>query len=168
MTGLLVVTADGWLEGPAGRVRAALGRSGIATAKRERDGATPAGEFPLRALWYRPDRVALPITGLPALQITPGSGWSDDPADPAYNRPVTLPHAARHERLWRQDGLYDLLVPLGYNDDPPIPGLGSAIFLHCAHPDYRATEGCVALARADLLALLPRIGLETRIFVRPS
>jgi L,D-peptidoglycan transpeptidase YkuD (ErfK/YbiS/YcfS/YnhG family) len=149
-------------------VRAALGRGGVRPDKREGDGATPSGVFPLRSLWYRPDRLARPATALVCHPITPASGWSDDPGDPAYNQPVSLPHAARHERLWRDDGLYDLIVPLGYNDDPPVPGLGSAIFLHCAHPDYRPTEGCVALARDDLLELLKACGPETRLEVRPD
>jgi L,D-peptidoglycan transpeptidase YkuD (ErfK/YbiS/YcfS/YnhG family) len=148
-------------------VRAALGRGGVTTEKREGDGGTPAGIFPLRKVFYRPDRLAAPETALVCGPIAPDSGWSDDPADPAYNRPVALPHAMRHERLWREDGLYDLVVPLGYNDDPPVPGLGSAIFLHCAHPDYRSTEGCVAVARADLLELLRVCGPETRMEIRP-
>jgi L,D-peptidoglycan transpeptidase YkuD (ErfK/YbiS/YcfS/YnhG family) len=161
----LVVTGDGWLDGPTGRIRAALGRSGIALSKREGDGATPAGEFILREVWYRPDRVPLPETGLPVRSITPEDGWSDDPADPAYNRPVRLPHPFGHERLWREDGLYDLIVPLGYNDDPPVTGLGSAIFLHCARPDWGPTGGCVAVARDALVGLLLCCGPETRLRV---
>ncbi len=53
--------------------------------------------------------------------------------------------------LWRADHVYDLIVPLGYNDDPVVPGKGSAIFMHVAKPDYAPTEGCVALALPDLL-----------------
>jgi L,D-peptidoglycan transpeptidase YkuD (ErfK/YbiS/YcfS/YnhG family) len=142
-----------------------LGRSGVTGAKREGDGATPAGVFSLRALWYRADRLTAPVTGLPLHEILPDSGWSDDPADAAYNRPVLLPHAGRHERLWRDDRLYDLVVPLGYNDDPPVRGLGSAIFLHVARPDYGPTEGCVAIAREDLVRLLAGCGPETRIAI---
>jgi len=67
---------------------------------------------------------------------------------------VILPYPAGHERLWREDHVYDLIVALGYNDDPILPGRGSAIFLHVARPDYSPTEGCVACARDDLLALL--------------
>ena len=127
-----------------------------AADKRESDGATPLGAWPLREALFRPDRGDPPATALPLHAIAPADGWSDDPADPRYNRPVALPHAFRHERLWREDGLYDLVVPLGFNDDPPAPGRGSAIFLHCAHPAYAPTEGCIALARADLERLLAR------------
>jgi len=103
---------------------------------------------------YRPDEGAAPVTALPTSPIAPDDGWSDAPDDPAYNRPVKLPHAASAERMWRDDALYDLVVVLGHNDDPPVPGLGSCIFLHLARPDYGPTEGCVAVARSDMEALL--------------
>ena len=81
-------------------------------------------------------------------------GWCDAPDDPNYNRLVSQPYPASHEALWRDDGVYDLIVVLGHNDDPPVPGLGSAIFLHICRPGYPPTEGCVAIARDDLEALL--------------
>ncbi len=162
----LITVSGGYLSWPGGRVRAAIGKGGLKADKREGDGATPVGTFALRSLWYRADRVGIPATLLERFSISQSAGWSDDPADPDYNRPVRLPHKARHERLWREDGLYDLIVPLGYNDDPAVPGLGSAIFLHCAKPDYGPTEGCVAIARGDLLALLTGCGPRTRIEIR--
>jgi L,D-peptidoglycan transpeptidase YkuD (ErfK/YbiS/YcfS/YnhG family) len=67
---------------------------------------------------------------------------------------IKLPFSASHEALWRADNVYDVIVELGYNDDPIIPGLGSAIFMHVARPKYDSTEGCVALALEDLLTLL--------------
>lgn len=135
-------------------VPCALGRSGPAVQKREGDGATPIGRFPLRRVLYRADRVTLPDLSLPVSVIAPGDGWCDDPTSPDYNRQVQLPIAAGHEHLWRLDSLYDIIVVLGHNDDPPIAGAGSAIFLHVASADYRPTEGCVAVARDDLTALL--------------
>jgi L,D-peptidoglycan transpeptidase YkuD (ErfK/YbiS/YcfS/YnhG family) len=149
------VSANGFLTCPAGRFRCALGRGGVSADKREGDGATPAGIFPLRHVLYRADRLSRPPTALEARPIAPNDGWCDDPADPMhYNTQVVLPHAARAERLWRSDGVYDVLVVLGHNDAPPIPGQGSAIFLHVARPDYAPTEGCVALGLPHLLALL--------------
>jgi L,D-peptidoglycan transpeptidase YkuD (ErfK/YbiS/YcfS/YnhG family) len=146
----------GWMALDGTRVRCALGRSGVCAAadKREGDGHTPSGTWPLRRLLWRADRQARPVTRLPAQAIDPEDGWCDDPGHAEYNRPVCLPHPARAERLWRDDRLYDLVVVLGHNDDPVTPGAGSAIFLHLARPDYAPTEGCVALARPDLLRLL--------------
>ena len=151
----IVVNAPGRLDCGALHYRCALGRSGIVGDKVEGDGGTPSGIYPMRYVLYRPDRLsAPPATGLPVEVLTPDRGWCDDPAHPDYNRPVTLPFAASHEKLWRDDGLYDVIVVLGHNDDPPVPGKGSAIFMHVARPDYGPTEGCVALALPDLLELL--------------
>ena len=136
------------------QVPCALGRTGIASVKKEGDGATPVGRFALRRLFYRADRRTRPETALPTTPITPNLGWCDDPISPAYNRLVRLPCPWRHEELARADGVYDLVVVLGHNDAPPQPGAGSAIFLHLATPDFAPTEGCVALAETDLVALL--------------
>lgn len=153
----LRVDANGHLE-CGGRVfRCAVGRGGVSPSKREGDGATPAGRFPVRRLFYRPDRLEEPATALPRMALSPADGWCDDPEHPDYNRLVRLPHPARCEHLWRDDGLYDLFVELGYNDDPPVPGLGSAIFLHVARESYAPTEGCVALAISDLSWVVGRL-----------
>lgn len=150
----ILVHADGLLTWQGGQLRCAIGRAGVRSDKREGDGATPVGCFPLRRVLYRADRLPAPDGALPVTAIDPGLGWCDDPRDPAYNREVRLPFAASHERLWRDDALYDLLAVIGHNDDPVVPGLGSAIFLHVARPDFGPTEGCVALPRDDLMALL--------------
>ncbi len=137
-------------------VRCALGPRGVIAAdeKREGDGATPLGAWPLRRALYRADRGPRPVTPLPVGTIAEDDGWCDDPADDAYNRPVRLPYPASAEVMCREDGLYDLVAILGYNDEPPVAGRGSAIFLHVARPDYGPTQGCVALARPDLEAVL--------------
>lgn len=142
----------------------AVGRGALTERKREGDGGTPTGRFPLRRLFYRPDRETRPATGLPAVPLAPDLGWCDDPGDPAlYNRLVRLPLGLSHERMWRDDALYDLVVEIGYNDAPPVPGLGSAIFLHLARPDWSPTEGCVAMRREDLLAVLAETGPDSVI-----
>jgi len=146
-------------------VRCAVGRGGLTVEKREGDGATPEGCFALRQVMYRADRVAVPATALPLRAIDAADAWCDDPGDPAYNRLVRLPFAARHEVLWRDDGLYDLLVVLGYNDGPVTAGRGSAIFLHVANPDFAPTEGCVAIALGDLVDLLRDCDRNTRLCV---
>lgn len=135
-------------------VPCALGRGGVTRDKREGDGATPAGRLPLLMVFYRADRVARPLTRLPVTVIRRDQGWCDDPADRNYNRPVRLPYRAGHERLWRHDRLYDLVVVLDYNFTTPVAGAGSAIFLHLAAPDMRPTAGCVALGESAMRQLL--------------
>lgn len=161
----LHLSRDGCLRLGPRRLRCALGRGGVRADKREGDGATPAGAWPLRAVLYRGDRLAPPRTALPRRRIRPWEGWCDAPQDPHYNRPVRLPHRARAERLWRADHLYDVIVVLGHNDDPVVPGAGSAVFLHLAQPDYAPTAGCVALALPDLLTLLRDIGPSSRLVI---
>ena len=163
----ILVEPSGFLTWQTHRVRCALGRGGVRVDKREGDGATPAGAFPLRRLLFRTDRLDRPVTGLPVDPIRADDGWCDDPKDPAYNRPVRLPFAASHEKMWRDDALYDLVVVLGHNDDPPAPGHGSAVFLHVAKPDWGPTEGCVALARDDLLRLLAACDETASIRILP-
>ncbi len=146
----------------------AIGWGGVRSNKREGDGATPAGRFPLRRVLYRPDRLAPPRTALPISPLSPCDGWCDDPGHPLYNRPLRLPRDARHEELWRSDRVYDLIVILGHNDAPVVPGLGSAVFLHVAQLDYALTAGCVAVAAGDLLAILAGVDRMTWLRVPPT
>ena len=142
-----------------------LGRSGVvaAVAKREGDGATPLGTWALRCVYYRADRLEKPVTALPLHVIEKTQGWCDAPGHPAYNSLVTLPFDDSHEEMWRQDDVYNIVVPLGYNDDPPVSGRGSAIFLHLMRPKKTPTAGCVALALPDLYAVLAQCYHETQI-----
>ena len=134
--------------------RAAIGAAGISADKRESDMATPAALMPLRRILFRADRMTKPRAAVPIEPIAPDDGWCDDPRHPDYNRRITLPHPARHEALWREDNLYDLIGVLGWNDAPAEPDRGSAIFLHVATADYPPTAGCIALSRDDLVAIL--------------
>lgn len=149
-----VVHPDGRLVLRGLTFRAALGRGGVRADKREGDGATPVGLLPLRRVLYRADRLPPPACAVPREPLALEDGWCDDPTHPDYNRMVRLPHPARHEELWRSDGLYDIIGVLGWNDDPPVPERGSAIFLHVARPDFSPTEGCIALAPDDVRTLL--------------
>jgi L,D-peptidoglycan transpeptidase YkuD (ErfK/YbiS/YcfS/YnhG family) len=161
----LIVGADGWAQFGAERCRCAVGPAGFSFDKREGDGATPVGAWPCRMLYYRPDRLSAPRTGLPTIALKPEDGWCDAPGDPRYNRLVTLPYPASAETLWRDDHVYDLIVPLGYNDAPVVPGRGSAIFLHLARLDFIATQGCIALAFIDLLAFLENADITSRVVI---
>jgi L,D-peptidoglycan transpeptidase YkuD (ErfK/YbiS/YcfS/YnhG family) len=143
----------------------ALGRSGCRVRKREGDGATPVGCWVMRKVLYRADRLRRPATRLPVAPIGKQAGWCDAPRDRNYNRPVSHPYPAGAEHLWRNDGLYDVVVVLGYNDRPRIKDRGSAIFLHVAAKDLAPTEGCIAITRAQLLRLLRHLGRRARLTV---
>ena len=122
--------------------------------KVEGDGATPLGSFALRFGFWRPDRLPAPPTRLTMHAIGEDDLWCDDAEHPAYNRWVRAPFAASHERMWRDDMAYDLVVVMGHNDGPPVPGRGSAVFVHLDRPDHRDTLGCVAVEPDAMLALL--------------
>lgn len=162
----LIVDSTGYLRLGKTRYRCALGRGGVKRDKREGDGATPVGSFPLRRLFYRADRIARPHSLLATAALRPTDGWCDDPARAQYNSLVALPFDGRHEKMWRDDALYDIVGVIGYNDSPAVSGLGSAIFLHVAGPDYAPTEGCVALAIDDLIRVLADCDKTTTITIR--
>ena len=149
-----LVHADGRLVFQGVVYRCAIGNGGIRADKQEGDGATPPGVLPLRRVFYRADRVAIPVCAVPREPLGPEDGWCDDLTNRAYNQRVRLPYSGRHEELWRADAVYDVIGVLGWNDAPVVRGRGSAIFLHVARPDYAPTEGCVALALGDLTRVL--------------
>jgi L,D-peptidoglycan transpeptidase YkuD (ErfK/YbiS/YcfS/YnhG family) len=150
------------VAGPVG-LPCALGRSGTTHGKREGDGASPVGRFAVLGGFYRTDRLARPRTPLRLRPIRPQDGWCDDPGDRRYNRPVRLPYPASHERLWRDDHLYDVVLDLDWNRRPVRKGRGSAIFLHLAKPGFEPTQGCVAVDPRAIRRLLERIGPRTRV-----
>jgi L,D-peptidoglycan transpeptidase YkuD (ErfK/YbiS/YcfS/YnhG family) len=156
----------GRLYWPSGNSRAAVGVAGVRPDKKEGDGATPLGTFLLPFGMYRRDRIELPPTDLPMRPLNQSCAWVDWPSDPRYNQLVELPYPSRTERLWRSDGIYDLLVVVGYNVNPTRPGAGSAIFLHIARPDFSPTEGCIAVERSILLKLIAMLGADSTLTIR--
>lgn len=140
-----------------------IGKKGFVdeTNGREGDAKTPLGLYHLRWGFYRADRLPCPpCTSENPLKwqaINKHDGWSDAGTDPAYNRFIRLPASDSHEVLWREDGAYDIVLVISHNDSPPVPGLGSAVFLHIAQPDDRSTLGCVAFAPEDMVGLLPHL-----------
>jgi L,D-peptidoglycan transpeptidase YkuD (ErfK/YbiS/YcfS/YnhG family) len=161
----------------------AVGKKGFSADKKEGDSCSPLGIFALRECWYRADKMPIlntaPTTQLPLKIITQNDGWCDDIGSVDYNKHVKLlpvmPSACScnddettfsHEKLWREDDVYDLIIPISYNDAPVIAGVGSAIFLHIAKENYTGTEGCIALAKHDLLKILPLLSPQTCIEIR--
>jgi L,D-peptidoglycan transpeptidase YkuD (ErfK/YbiS/YcfS/YnhG family) len=160
----ILIYADGKLIFNEKEYRCAVGKGGIVTEKIEGDGATPSGCFPIRKVLYRADKFKnQPYTKFPIQAISQEDGWSDDVHLPEYNSHINLPYAGSHEKLWRDDDLYDIVVVLGYNDKPVLPGKGSAIFIHIAREGYPPTEGCIALSKEDLLELLALADTTTQV-----
>lgn len=151
---------------------AVVGRSGVTLDKREGDGATPVGLLPVRAIWARTDRLTVKRSTLPVRRIQRDDAWCDDPESPQYNTPIKQPDPTVGDRLWRDDHLYDLLIVLGYNDDPPVAHRGSAIFLHVARkesdPGCTPTDGCIAVARQDLLTIVGSLDATSAAKILPS
>ncbi len=168
---LVVTRAPG--HASAGRLQAgaltipcSLGRKGVTASKREGDGKTPAGRFRVIGGYWRQDRVRR-LGGAWTLEpIKADMGWCDDPADANYNRPLRLPARARHEDLMRADGLYDVVLLLDHNQSPRIRGHGSAIFFHLTRDRNDPTAGCVAISRAQMLRLLPRLSRDCVMIIR--
>ena len=154
------------------RFPCAVGRGGIGEKRAEGDGVTPAGRHAVEAVFWRSDRMRNPVPTkahsmqLMSRRIGPTAGWSDDPADPDYNRPVRRPRGFRHEALRRADPQYDLVAVLDWNRHPVVAGRGSAIFLHAWRSPRRPTAGCVAFHRADLASILARWSPRDRVVVR--
>jgi L,D-peptidoglycan transpeptidase YkuD (ErfK/YbiS/YcfS/YnhG family) len=156
---------NGWKASYGGKTwRVAVGLNGIGRGKTEGDGVSPAGCWPTRTVLYRVDKLGAPPRSVfTTAAIDPRDGWCDAPEHADYNRPVRLPFAASCEELWRPDDLYDIIVVLGHNDSPIIPGGGSAIFLHVASPGYGPTAGCASMARDDLLEFLTTAAPGSRL-----
>ncbi len=164
-TNIISVSPSGRAKWRGRSYRCAVGANGITATKREGDGASPMGCFALRRVLYRRDRLDAPVTGLPVDALSENDGWCDAPDDAAYNQAVRLPYPASAETLWREDSVYDLIVVIGHNDAPVVPGCGSAIFLHVARPDYVPTEGCIAFARDDLLEILADCDADSQVCI---
>lgn len=140
-----------------------IGKDGFIDEKRgtEGDSKTPLGNYNLRWGFYRADRLPHPYTHniqpLTWRNLQPTDGWCDGLKSAAYNRFIRLPSNESHEKLWRDDGAYDIILVLSHNDSPPVKGLGSAVFIHVVQPDDRDTLGCVAFAPEDMTKLLPHL-----------
>jgi len=142
----------------------AIGKNGITNEKKEGDNATPAGYFEMRKVLFRKDRIEKLQTDLLVEEIQENDGWCDDINDKNYNQQIELPCSASHEKLWRDDEVYDIVVVLGYNN-PVVSGKGSAIFMHIARQDYSPTVGCIVFNKKDLLEILKNCDKDTLVCV---
>ncbi len=95
--------------------------------------------------------------------IKKNMGWCDDPKSSDYNKLVKLPFAYSHEKLFKKDNIYDIILVLNYNMSPVKKNKGSAIFIHVAKNDFKKTEGCVAIRKPSLIKLVKEINLKTKV-----
>tara|TARA_B100001769_G_C22067321_1_gene574293 strand:+ start:680 stop:1174 length:495 start_codon:yes stop_codon:yes gene_type:complete len=143
--------------------KCSIGKKGLTKKKIEGDKKTPIGTFSLGNLYYRPDRNLKPLTKLRCIKITKVMGWCDDiKSKKKYNKLINVSQKVRHEKLYRKDHKYDLMIVINYNNKKTKIGKGSAIFLHLTK-NYRPTAGCIALKKKDFLILSKLINKKTKI-----
>ena len=147
------------------KLKCSIGKSGTTNSKKEGDLATPKGVFNLGALYYRKDRIKLPKCKLVKIVIKRNMGWCNDIKSKFYNKQIKLPFEYKAEKLYLKNNIYDLIINIKYNHKPIIKGKGSAIFLHIARKNFKATEGCIAINKKDFLNILPLIDKKTKIII---
>jgi L,D-peptidoglycan transpeptidase YkuD (ErfK/YbiS/YcfS/YnhG family) len=135
------------------RIKCAVGKRGIKKKFKEGDLVTPTGRFKVKLILYRKDRVKKLSTSIKKLTIKKNMGWCDDPDSYKYNKLITLPFKYSHERLFRKDRIYDIILVLNYNMNPIKKNKGSAIFIHVAKNNFKPTKGCIALKKKEILKI---------------
>ena len=141
-----------------------IGKGGITNKKIEGDKKTPKGKYKIENLYFRKDKIKKPFTRLKLKKIKKYMGWCDDVFSKNYNKLIKISKNIGHEKLYRFDNKYDLLIPIKYNFYKPIKGIGSCIFIHLTH-NYKPTNGCIALKKKDFLIMLKLINKKTKILI---
>ena len=158
----IIITKEDTLLYDEFKFKCSAGRNGKTTKKIEGDNKTPKGYYSLGPLYYRKDKLPNPLTKLKKIEIKKNFGWCDDVKSKLYNRPIKVNNKTRHEKLYRNDRKYDLLIPIKYNSIKPKKNKGSAIFLHLTN-NYKKTKGCITIMKKDMLILLQLINKKTKI-----
>jgi L,D-peptidoglycan transpeptidase YkuD (ErfK/YbiS/YcfS/YnhG family) len=160
---MIIVKKSGYLKYKNLKFRCALGKAGVKKKTMEGDNITPKGTFKIIKIYYRSDKIKKIETLIKKNKIKKNMGWCDDPNSRFYNKLINLPTKYSHEKLYRNDGLYDLIVVLSYNTNPIIKNKGSAIFMHIAKNSYKKTKGCIALKKEHLIKIISKIKKNTKI-----
>ena len=147
------------------KIKCAIGKNGITKDKKEGDLKTPRGNFKLKKIFYRKDRISFFKSSLKKYYIKKDIGWCDDPDSKYYNRQIKFPFKGSAEKFWRKDNIYDLIIVLNYNFNPVIKNKGSAIFLHICKKNYAPTKGCIAINKKDMMSLLVKIKSNTKFII---
>ncbi len=162
---MIIINKSGYLKYKNFRFRCSLGKAGIKKKTKEGDQVTPKGIFKVIKIYYRKDKIKKIMSPIKKIQIKKNMGWCDDPKSDLYNQQIKLPSKFSYEKLYRKDGLYDIILVLNYNTSPIVKKKGSAIFIHIAKRKFKPTEGCIGLKKNDLIKLLKKIKKNTKIKV---
>jgi L,D-peptidoglycan transpeptidase YkuD (ErfK/YbiS/YcfS/YnhG family) len=160
---MIIVKKSGYLKYKNLKFRCLLGKGGVKKKKIEGDNITPKGIFKITKVYYRADRIKKLKTSVKIIKIRKNIGWCDDSKSKHYNKQIKLPSNYTHEKLYRNDNLYDLIAVLNYNSNPVKKNKGSAIFIHIARSFYKKTKGCIALKKKNLIQLISQIKKNTKI-----
>jgi len=163
---MIIINKSKYLKYKDLKFKCALGKAGIRKKKIEGDNITPKGIYKIIKIYYRDDRIKKISSKFKLIKITKNMGWCDDPKSKKYNQLIKLPNRYSHEKFFKNDNSYDLIVILNYNINPIIKNKGSAIFIHIAKKKYKSTAGCIALKKNDLLKLIKIIDTNTKIFIK--
>ena len=162
---MIFINKSGYLEYKNLKFRCALGKAGVKKKKEEGDNITPKGTFKINNIYYRSDHIKKISSKFKLIEIRKNMGWCDDPKSKQYNKLIKLPNKYKHEKLYRKDNIYDLILVLNYNTRPILKNKGSAIFIHVATKNYKKTAGCVALKKRHLIKLVEKINKKTKITI---
>jgi L,D-peptidoglycan transpeptidase YkuD (ErfK/YbiS/YcfS/YnhG family) len=162
---MIIINKSGYLKYKDFKFKCALGKAGVGKKKIEGDNITPKGTFEIVKIYYRSDRIKKIYSKIKLFKINNKMGWCDDPNSKKYNQLIKLPSKYTHEKLYRQDNIYDLVIVLNYNMIPIVKNKGSAIFIHVAKKNYKKTLGCVALKKRHLVKIIKNIKNKTKIII---
>ena len=145
------------------KVKCALGKRGIGHKKKEGDLITPIGQYKIKFILYRKDRIKKIQSKIKKVVIKKNMGWCDDPNSEKYNKLINLPFNFKYEKLFKKENTYDIILVLNYNMNPIKKNKGSAIFIHVVKKNYRKTKGCIAIGKAQLLKIIKKIKNNTEV-----
>jgi L,D-peptidoglycan transpeptidase YkuD (ErfK/YbiS/YcfS/YnhG family) len=162
---MIIINKSGQLQYKDLKFKCALGKAGVGKKRAEGDNITPKGTYKIIQIYWRKDRIKKISSKFKLIKINKNMGWCNDPRSEKYNQLIKLPSKYTHERLFRKDNLYDLILVLNYNINPIIKNKGSAIFMHIAKKKYKKTAGCIGLKKSDLLKLIKIIKKKTKVII---
>lgn len=162
---MIIINKYGYLKYKDLKFKCALGKSGVGKKKIEGDNITPQGIYKIIKIYYRRDRIKKISSKFKLIKIKKNIGWCDDPKSNKYNQLINLPSDFNHEKFYRRDSVYDLILVLNYNMNPIVKGKGSGIFIHISKRNYKKTAGCIALKKSHLIQLVKKIERRTKIII---